>query len=46
MVPLLVLVYLGGYWLTAMCIFVGLVGIREFFNGFKAIFILRNPLHM
>ena len=36
MVPLLVLVYLGGYWLTAMCIFVGLVGIREFFNGFKA----------
>ncbi len=36
MVPLLILVYLGGYWLTAMCIFVGMVGIREFFNGFRA----------
>ncbi len=36
MVPLLIFVYLGSYWLTAMCIFVGLVGVREFFNGFRA----------
>lgn len=37
MVPLLIFVYLGGYWLTGMAILIGLVGIREFFNGFKAI---------
>lgn len=36
MVPLLIFVYLGSYWLVAMCIFVGLVGIRELFNGFRA----------
>lgn len=36
MVPFLIFVFLGGYWLTAMCIFVGMVGVREFFNGFKA----------
>ena len=36
MVPLLVLVYLGSYWLVGMVILVGLVGTREFFNGFRA----------
>ena len=36
MVPLLAVVYLGGYWLAAACILVGLIGVREFFNGFKA----------
>lgn len=36
MVPLLVLVYLGSYWLAAMCIFVGFMGIRELANGFQA----------
>ncbi|MGN0658378.1 MAG: phosphatidate cytidylyltransferase [Emergencia sp.] len=36
MVPLLLFVWLGGYWLTAMCIFVGLVGMRELYNGFRA----------
>lgn len=36
MVPLLVLIYLGGYWLCGAVILVGLIGIREFFNGFKA----------
>ena len=35
MVPLLVLVYLGSYWLAAMCIFVGFMGIRELANGFR-----------
>lgn len=35
MVPLLGLVYLGGYWLAALCIFVGLVGVKEFFQGFE-----------
>ncbi|MGF6376210.1 phosphatidate cytidylyltransferase [Clostridiales Family XIII bacterium PM5-7] len=36
MVPLLGLVYLGGYWITALCILVAIVGVREFFNGFRA----------
>ena len=36
MVPLLAVVYLGGYWLTAACILVGFVGVREFFGGFEA----------
>ena len=41
MVPLLAVVYLGGYWLTAACILVGFIGVREFFNGFRAMDI--NP---
>ncbi|MGI6211257.1 MAG: phosphatidate cytidylyltransferase [Anaerovoracaceae bacterium] len=36
MVPLLLVVYFGGYWLAAVCIFVGFVGVREFYNGFRA----------
>ena len=36
MVPLLAVVYLGGYWLVAACILVGMIGVREFFNGFHA----------
>lgn len=35
MVPFLGLVYLGGYWLAALCIFVGLIGVREFYQGFE-----------
>lgn len=35
MVPFLIFVFLGGHWLTALCIVVGLIGVREFFNGFK-----------
>ena len=35
MVPFLIFVVLGGPWLTAMCIAVGLIGVREFFNGFE-----------
>ena len=41
MIPLLAVVYLGGYWLTAACILVGFIGVREFFNGFRAMGI--NP---
>lgn len=36
MVPLLIFVYLGGYWLTAMAILIGFFGVREFFGGFRA----------
>ena len=35
MVPLLVLVYLGGYWLAALCIIVGAIGTGEFYKGFE-----------
>ena len=35
MVPLLILVYLGGYFLAGMCLVLGLLGIREFYNGFR-----------
>ena len=36
MAPLLVLVWLGGYWLMAAAFIVGLMGIRELYNGFEA----------
>lgn len=36
MVPLLVLVYLGGYFITALCIIIGFMGVNELFNGFNA----------
>ena len=36
MAPLLVLVWLGGYWLMAAAFLVGLIGIRELYNGFEA----------
>ena len=36
MVPFLAIVYLGGYWLTALCILIGFIGVRELFNGFRA----------
>ncbi len=35
MVPLLILVYLGGVWLALMCIAVAWVGLTEFYNGFE-----------
>lgn len=41
MVPLLAFVYFGGYPLLVMCIAIGVMGVREFFNGFKAMGI--NP---
>lgn len=36
MAPLLVLVWLGGYWLMAAAFVVGLLGIRELYSGFEA----------
>ena len=36
MAPLLVLVYLGGYWLMAAAFLVGIVGMQEFYKGFEA----------
>lgn len=36
MAPLLVLVYLGGYWLMAAAFAVGVIGLHEFYKGFEA----------
>lgn len=36
MVPLLAFVYFGGYPLTAMCILIALMGVKELFRGFEA----------
>ena len=36
MLPLLVVVYLGGYWLMAAAFRVGLIGLHEFYKGFEA----------
>ena len=36
MLPLLLLVYLGGYWIMAAAFVVGLLGIKEFYNGFES----------
>ena len=35
MLPLLVLVYLGGYWIMAAAFLVGIQGLREVYNGFE-----------
>lgn len=37
MLPLLAVVYVGGYVLTAACFLVGLMGIQEFYKGFKSL---------
>ena len=37
MVPLLAILYFGGYVLFAACLCIGLMGVREFYNGFHAI---------
>ncbi len=36
LVPFLALLYFGGYVLMAGCIFVGVVGLHEFYKGFRA----------
>ncbi len=36
MLPLALLIYFGGYALMLGCMAVGLMGVREFYNGFKA----------
>lgn len=37
MVPLLILVYLGGYFILAASMIVGILGVREFYSGFENI---------
>ncbi len=37
MVPLLAILFFGGYVLFAACLCIGLMGVREFYNGFHAI---------
>jgi len=36
MAPLLVLVYLGGYWIMGAAFLVGIAGLHEFYKGFEA----------
>ena len=36
MLPLLILVYLGGYPLMAAAFLVGAIGLHEFYHGFEA----------
>ena len=43
MVPLVIFVYLGGYWLAALAILVGFMGVREFYKGFEAMDV--HPSH-
>lgn len=43
MLPLLAVVFLGGYVLTAACFLVGFLGLREFYKGFSALNI--KPSH-
>ncbi|NLD19764.1 MAG: phosphatidate cytidylyltransferase [Clostridiales bacterium] len=35
MVPLLAILYFGGYWLFAACVLIGIMGVREFYKGFE-----------
>jgi len=35
MLPLFIVVYLGGYFLMAACLIIGIMCVREFFNGFR-----------
>lgn len=42
MLPLLVILYLGGYVLLAACFLIGVMGVREFYSGFKAMGIKPN----
>ncbi len=35
MLPLLVFLYWGGYWLVAVCFAIGVLGVREFYKGFE-----------
>lgn len=42
MVPLLIFVYLGGYWLTALAILIGAMGVHEFYRGFRVIGVHAN----
>lgn len=37
MLPLMAVIYFGGYWLVAMCFAIGVLGVREFFKGFGSL---------
>ena len=42
MLPLLVILYLGGYVLFAACLIIGIMGVAEFYKGFHALKIRPN----
>lgn len=42
MAPLLVILYFGGYVLFAACFLIGIMAVREFYNGFQAMDIKPN----
>ncbi len=42
MLPLLVILLLGGYVLFAACLLIGIMGVREFYNGFRAMDVKPN----
>ena len=42
MAPLLVILYFGGYVLFAACLLIGIMAVREFYNGFHAMDIKPN----
>ena len=42
MLPLLAILYFGGYVLFAACLVIGIMGVREFYNGFHAMNIKPN----
>lgn len=42
MLPLLVILLLGGYVLFAACLLIGIMGVREFYNGFRAMGVKPN----
>lgn len=37
MLPLMAVIYFGGYWLIAMVFAIGVLGVREFFKGFGSL---------
>lgn len=37
MLPLMAVIYFGGFWLLAMCFAIGVLGVREFFKGFESL---------
>lgn len=42
MAPLLIILYFGGYILFAACLLIGIMGVKEFYNGFHAMDIKPN----
>lgn len=42
MLPLLAILYFGGYFLFAACFLIGVMGVKEFYNGFHAMGVKPN----